>query len=272
MSHLRLRLCVVIGALLALVGAANAFAAGNRRHQPGLRRRRQCRRLVHARLHRALQPRQRLRASERHVRPVRERDRHRQLRRQHDADHRVAQHRASARPVLPDSGGEHAAVGAPLPTADLVDGTPINMAGSAGKVALVDRRGDTRLQRRLDAPCSPAAAGADRRSRRLRERELLRGRRRGADADDTRRLRLATRRAARHRQQQRRLLRAHASRSAELLESARSVRRAADADQSERHRRGEPRLRASRSAVDSHAPPSRRARTRPARGSRSRAT
>ena len=29
MSHLRLRLCVVIGALLALVGSANAFAAGN---------------------------------------------------------------------------------------------------------------------------------------------------------------------------------------------------------------------------------------------------
>ena len=29
MSHLRLRLCVVIGALVALVGSANAFAAGN---------------------------------------------------------------------------------------------------------------------------------------------------------------------------------------------------------------------------------------------------
>ena len=29
MSHLRLRLCVVIGALIALVGSANAFAAGN---------------------------------------------------------------------------------------------------------------------------------------------------------------------------------------------------------------------------------------------------
>ena len=103
-SHLRLRLCVAIGALIALVGSANAFAAGNLVVSQVYGGGGNAGALVHARLHRDLQSRQRLRASERDVRAVRERDRHRQLRRHHDADHRAAQRRAAPRPVLPDSG------------------------------------------------------------------------------------------------------------------------------------------------------------------------
>ena len=89
MSHLRLRLCVVIGALIGLFGSANAFAAGN---------------LVVSQVyggggntgasytHDFIELFNRGAVSEplqRDVGPVRELDRHRQLRRHYESDHRL---------------------------------------------------------------------------------------------------------------------------------------------------------------------------------------
>ena len=55
-SHLRLRLCVVLGALLALVAIRQRLGREQRRHQPGLRWRRERRRDANERLHRDPQP------------------------------------------------------------------------------------------------------------------------------------------------------------------------------------------------------------------------
>jgi hypothetical protein len=63
--------------------------------------------------------------------------------------------------------------GVPLPTPDLVDATPIAMAAGAGKVALADGATSLGLQRRQHR-VQPGTAGADHRSGRLRQRELLR--------------------------------------------------------------------------------------------------
>jgi hypothetical protein len=49
------------------------------------------------------------------------------------------------------------AVGAPLPAADLVDATPINLSASAGKVALVRSAASLGCNGSAGQPCSPAA-------------------------------------------------------------------------------------------------------------------
>ena len=50
----------------------------------------------------------------------------------------------------------NAAIGAPLPTPDLVDGTPINMSGSAGKVALAKSASSLGCNGSIANPCSAA--------------------------------------------------------------------------------------------------------------------
>jgi hypothetical protein len=65
-----------------------------------------------------------------------------------------------------------AAIGAPLPAPDGTDDTPINLSGTAEGGAR-HRNLNARLQRRLD-DVRRRGAGADHRSRRIRERELLR--------------------------------------------------------------------------------------------------
>ena len=101
-----------------------------------------------------------------------------------DAAHGAAERVDPGRQVLPRPGGERRAAGSRLPAPDLTDATPIAMAAGAGKVALANIAHVARLQRQLDA-VQRDATRPDRRPRRLRNRrqrrELLRGRRPGAD-------------------------------------------------------------------------------------------
>ncbi len=137
MSHLRLRLCVVIGALIALVGSANAFAAGN---------------LVVSQVyggggnagasytHDYIEIFNRGNVSV----PLNG------MSVQYASSTGTGAFGANSGqltelPSVALQPGQYlliqefsqAAVGAPLPTADVVDATPINMSGTAGKVALV---------------------------------------------------------------------------------------------------------------------------------------
>ena len=98
------------------------------RHQPGLRRRRQRRRDLHARLHRALQPRPTAVALDGWSSSTRAR--RDATWRQHAAD-RLDR----ARPLLPRAGGAGAGGTTLAPDADA---TADRMAARAGKVALVD--------------------------------------------------------------------------------------------------------------------------------------
>ena len=136
-SHLRLRLCVVIGALIALVGSANAFAAGN---------------LVVSQVyggggnagasytHDYIEIFNRGNVSV----PLNG------MSVQYASSTGTGAFGANSGqltelPSVALQPGQYlliqefsqAAVGAPLPTADVVDATPINMSGTAGKVALV---------------------------------------------------------------------------------------------------------------------------------------
>ena len=273
MSHLRLRLCVAIGALIALVGSANALAAGD---------------LVVSQVyggggnagasytHDYIEIFNRGNVSV----PLNG------MSVQYASATGTGNFGASTTQIteLPNVAllpGQYfliqeastAAVGAPLPTADVVDATPIAMSGTAGKVALVVDAVDARLQRQLDVPCSPAAAGADRRSRRLRQRQLLRGRRRGTDLDEHVVGGVATLRAA----PTPTATAPTSSRSTppgprNTVEPARPVRRPSAADQSERHGRANPGSVLPGARVDSHR--HRHAGREPdrARESRSRAT
>ena len=137
MSHLRLRLCVAIGALIALAGSANAFAAGN---------------LVVSQVyggggnagasytHDFIEIFNRGNVSV----PLNG------MSVQYASATGTGNFGANTTQIteLPSVAllpGQYfliqeastAAVGAPLPTADLVDATPIAMSGTAGKVALV---------------------------------------------------------------------------------------------------------------------------------------
>ena len=75
----------------------------------------------------------------------------------------------------------NAAVGAPLPTPDLVDATPILMAAGAGKVALVTGQTTLGCNGGSAQPCDAAALARIVDLVGLRQRELLRGPRRGPD-------------------------------------------------------------------------------------------
>ena len=120
----------VLSVLLTRGRAARLRCFAGHRHQPGLRRRRQHRRPVQQRLHRAVQSRHdRGRAHATGRSSTR--------RRGHDlAAHNHHRH-AAARPVLPGPGGGRHDTSAPpaLPTPDAI-GT-INMSATTGKVALV---------------------------------------------------------------------------------------------------------------------------------------
>ncbi len=77
------------------------------------------------------------RVAERVVAPVRECDRDWQLRRDQRAAHDATRRRPPARSVTWSSRRPMPPVGAALPAPDLIDLDPINMSGTAGKVALV---------------------------------------------------------------------------------------------------------------------------------------
>ena len=139
------------------------------RRQPGVRRRRELRRHLYERLHRALQPRN-------------DRGRPRRMVLQYtsasgtgnfgcrDESQSRSCRRSMLRPgqyvLVQEASG--AAMGSPLPTPDVTDATPINMAEPARERSRWSRdHDDSRLQRRLDA-VRRGAAGTHRRPRRLR--------------------------------------------------------------------------------------------------------
>ena len=114
----------------------------------------------------------------------------------------------------------NAAVGAPLPTADVVDGTPINMSGTAGKVALVVDAVTLGCNGSSTQPCSPAQLARIVDLVGYGNANFFEGAGAAPDADEhvvggSQRCGLH-----RHRQQRRRLLPAHASRPAEHREPA----------------------------------------------------
>ena len=156
MSHLRLRLCVAIGALIALAGSANAFAAGN---------------LVVSQVyggggnggasytHDYIEIFNRGNVSV----PLNG------MSVQYASATGTGNFGSSTTQIteLPSIAllpGQYfliqeastAAVGAPLPTADVVDGTPIAMSGTAGKVALVVDAVTLGCNGSSTQPCSPA--------------------------------------------------------------------------------------------------------------------
>ena len=111
-----------------------------------------------------------------------------------------------------------AATGAPLPPPDATGTT--NISSVAGKLVLASTSTGPGLQRRLDALLARAAR-ADRRSRRLRQRQLLR---RHAGADARRHHRAPARHPRLHRhQQQRHRLRQRRPGTAQLGHAARLV-------------------------------------------------
>ena len=148
--------------------------------QPGLRRRRQRRGAAFERLRRALQPICDRCATHGIVDSVCERSGYRVLRRQLQPAHRAERH-DPGREVLPrrrvgrshwrrDSDGR-----LDRPDADQPE-------RQRGQGCARDGNDRSRLQRQHHGRVLGCGARADRRSRRLRQRQLLRGRRRGTDA------------------------------------------------------------------------------------------
>ena len=174
---------------------ASAGIAGPRR-QPGLRRRRQRRRDLNARLHRDLQPRRCADLADGHVGPVRQRDRHGQLRRSVQLTELSGR---SSRGGTSSCRRRAGVVGTPLPTPD-DDPTPSTWRRQPARSRWSRRHA---LGATAERPAvRRRGARAYRRPRRLRHRELLRGRRRRRRRSATAPRRSAAGRLHRQQQQQ----------------------------------------------------------------------
>ena len=180
-SHLRLRLAVVVGALLALAGSTSGLAASDgvvisQVYGGGGNTGASFTHDFIELFNRGTTPV----VSRRHVRAVRERHRHGQPRRQRRTAHRALRHDLSPASTSSSTSRARPQSVRPCRRPTSIDATPIAMAAGAGKVALATGSDHARLQHRGYLHRGRHAR-THRRPRRLRKRDLLRGDGRSAD-------------------------------------------------------------------------------------------